>query len=45
MLGIETKECSAMRKEFKPNSWFYSLPVLIIGTYDENGKPDGMKLK
>lgn len=45
MLGIETKECSVMRKEFKPNPWFYPLPVLIIGTYDENGKPDGMKLK
>lgn len=31
-----------MRKEFQPNPWFYPLPVLIIGTYDENGKPDAM---
>ena len=31
-----------MRKDFKPNPWFYPLPVLIIGTYDENGKPDAM---
>ena len=31
-----------MRKEFHPNPWFYPLPVLIIGTYDENGAPDAM---
>ena len=31
-----------MRKEFNPNPWFYPLPVLIIGTYDENGAPDAM---
>lgn len=30
-----------MRKDFDP-TWFYLLPVLIIGTYDENGKPDAM---
>ncbi|MFQ9908806.1 MAG: hypothetical protein ACLRWC_04265 [Acutalibacter sp.] len=23
-------------------SWFYPQPVLIIATYDENGKPDAM---
>ena len=31
-----------MRKEFNPNPWFYPLPVLIIGTYDENGAPDAL---
>ena len=31
-----------MRKNFGTKSWFYPLPVLIIGTYDENGKADAM---
>ena len=31
-----------MRKNFKPNPYFYPLPVLIVGSYDENGKPDAM---
>ena len=31
-----------MRKNFGVNPWFYPLPVLIIGTYDENGNPDAM---
>lgn len=31
-----------MRKNFGTKSWFYPLPVLIIGTYDENGTPDAM---
>ena len=31
-----------MRKHFESNPWFYPLPVLIIGTYDENGKADAM---
>lgn len=31
-----------MRKDFGVKPWFYPLPVLIIGTYDENGKPDAM---
>lgn len=31
-----------MRKDFGSNPWFYPLPVLIIGTYDEAGKPDAM---
>lgn len=31
-----------MRKNFGAKPWFYPLPVLIIGTYDENGKPDAM---
>lgn len=31
-----------MRKDFGKKTWFYPLPVLIVGTYDENGKPDAM---
>lgn len=31
-----------MRKNFGAKPWFYPLPVLIIGTYDENGTPDAM---
>lgn len=29
-------------KNFGVKSWFYPQPVLIIATYDENGKPDAM---
>ena len=31
-----------MRKDFGVKPWFYPLPVLIIGTYDENGTPNAM---
>lgn len=31
-----------MRKNFGSNTWFYPLPVLIIGTYDENNHPNAM---
>lgn len=31
-----------MRKDFGANTWLYPMPVLIIGTYDENGKPNAM---
>ena len=31
-----------MRKNLKPKAYMYPLPVLIIGTYDENGTPDAM---
>ena len=31
-----------MRKNFGVKSWFYPLPVLIIGTYDKQGKADAM---
>lgn len=31
-----------MRKNFGAKPWFYPLPVLIIGTYDENEKADAM---
>ena len=31
-----------MRQNFGKKPWFYPLPVLIIGTYDENGVPDAM---
>ena len=31
-----------MRKNFGVKSWVYPQPVLIIGTYDENGNADAM---
>lgn len=31
-----------MRKNFGQQTWFYPLPVLIVGSYDENGKADAM---
>ena len=31
-----------MRKNFGTKSWFYPLPVLIIGSYNEDGTPDAM---
>lgn len=31
-----------MRKNFGKKTWFYPLPVLIIGSYDENDKADAM---
>ncbi|CEM62015.1 flavin reductase family protein [Treponema phagedenis] len=31
-----------MRKDFGVKTWFYPLPVLIVGTYDENGKANAM---
>ena len=29
-------------KEFKSNPWMLPQPVLIIGTYDQDGKPNAM---
>ena len=31
-----------MKKNFGKQTYLYPMPVLIIGTYDENGKPDAM---
>lgn len=31
-----------MRKDFGTKAMLYPMPVLIIGTYDENGAPDAM---
>ncbi|MBR4941539.1 MAG: flavin reductase family protein [Clostridia bacterium] len=31
-----------MRKNFGSQSWLYPMPVLIVGTYDENGNPNAM---
>jgi len=31
-----------MRKNFGQKTWVYPMPVLIVGTYDENGIPDAM---
>ncbi len=31
-----------MRKNFGVKTWLYPMPVLIVGTYDENGNADAM---
>lgn len=31
-----------MRKDFGAKTWMYPLPVLIVGSYDENGAADAM---
>ena len=31
-----------MRKNFGAKTWLYPMPVLIVGSYDENGNPDAM---
>lgn len=31
-----------MRKDFGAKTWMYPLPVLIIGTYDEERNADAM---
>ena len=31
-----------MRKDFGKKPWIYPQPVLLVATYDENGKPDVM---
>lgn len=31
-----------MKKSFKPQSWIYPQPCVVIGTYDKEGKPDAM---
>ncbi|MBE5737975.1 MAG: flavin reductase family protein [Clostridiales bacterium] len=31
-----------MRKNLKPKAYIYPLPVLIVGTYDQNGTPNAM---
>lgn len=31
-----------MRKNIKPKAYIYPLPVLIVGTYDEEGTPNAM---
>lgn len=33
-----------MRKNFGAKAFLYPMPVLIIGTYDENGKPNAMNI-
>lgn len=32
----------SMRKNFGSKTWLYPMPVLIIGSYDENGAPNAM---
>lgn len=31
-----------MRKNIGRKSWFYPLPIFVIGTYDENGTPNAV---
>ena len=31
-----------MRKNFGAKTWLYPMPVLIVGTYDDQGKPNAM---
>ncbi|MBR2398179.1 MAG: flavin reductase family protein [Clostridia bacterium] len=31
-----------MRKDFGVKTWLYPMPLLIVGTYDENGAPNAM---
>ena len=31
-----------MRKNFGSKAWCYPMPVFIVGTYDENGKPNAL---
>ena len=31
-----------MRKDFGPQTWLVPMPVLIIGTFDKEGKPNAM---
>ena len=33
-----------MRKNLKPKAYIYPLPVLIVGSYDENGKANAMNV-
>ncbi|WP_418470380.1 hypothetical protein [Dialister invisus] len=31
-----------MKKNFKPNTWLYPQPVLVIASYGADGTADGM---
>lgn len=42
MIWVKNKENVIMRKNLKAKAYIYPLPVLIVGTYDENGVPDAM---
>ena len=33
---------NVMRKNFGAKTWLYPMPVLIVGTYDEDGTPNAM---
>lgn len=41
-IRLTMKGAVKMRKNFGAKSWMYPLPVLIVSTYDENGKADAM---
>lgn len=39
---MKAERNTTMRKNFGAKTWLYPMPVLIVGTYDENGKPNAM---
>ncbi len=39
---IRIMEAIFVRKNFGPKTWMYPMPVLIVGTYDQQGKPNAM---
>ena len=39
---FNTERKMTMRKNFGAKTWLYPMPVLIVGTYDENGTPNAM---
>lgn len=41
-IHLKENEDNSMRKNFGAKTWLYPMPVLIIGTYDENGIPNAM---
>ena len=40
--NIRNEGILIMRKDFGSKPWFYPLPVLIIGTYNEDGTANAM---
>ncbi len=40
--NVQKKEKMKMRKDFGAQTWMYPLPVLIVGSYDENENADAM---
>ena len=34
-----------MKKSLGVKNWMFPMPVLMIGTYNENGTPDASKMK
>ena len=41
----EGQEAQAMKKNLGKKNWMFPMPVLMIGTYGEDGTPDAAKMK